>query len=138
MIFSRNAYAVHFFLLGAFAGALSELFNGIRTGLSSVTKSHILAYTFIIIYGGLLLIVPHDLFGTFPFLSSISITIGMYFFSGVVMRVFIIAGFFLWLIYSIKVFSIGGIIAYSILLITHTTTIFRLIGDDKKKNETNL
>ena len=51
--------------------------------------------------------------------------------AGAAMRLFIVAGFSLWLIYSIHVFSIGGIIAYSILLVTHTVTIFRLMKDGK-------
>ena len=120
-------FALHYFLLGAIPGALSELLNGTRAGLSSFTKSRLLAFAFLFLYIALLFIIPENALDTLPFLSSILITIGIYFFHGISMRLFYICGFMLWLIYSIYVMSIGGIIVFLILILTSSITIRKLI-----------
>jgi hypothetical protein len=122
--------SLHFFLLGALPGALSELLNGTRTVLSIYTRSRFLAFSFLGFYAIVLLTVPDNLIETLPFISSLSITAGLYFYQGISMRLFNLAGWICWLIYSISVFSIGGIIVFSILLVTTTITIFRLRRDN--------
>ncbi|HEY8191091.1 MAG TPA: YgjV family protein, partial [Alphaproteobacteria bacterium] len=118
--------SLHFFLLGALPGALSELLNGTRTALSIYTRSSLLAFSFLGFYAIVLFTVPDNLVEALPFISSLSITTGLYFHQGIPMRLFNLAGWICWLIYSISVFSIGGIMVFSILLVTTTITIFRL------------
>lgn len=122
-------FSIHYFVLGAFAGALSEFLNGTRTGLSAYFKSNYLGWFFIALYGVLLIIIPADIFAALPFISSILITVGLYFFQSVKMRLFYMAGFALWLIYSIKVLSVGGILLFITLLCTSSYTIYKLYRD---------
>ena len=122
-------FALHFFLLGAISGAVTELLNGTRTGLASFTKSKILAYAFLTIYTALLLIIPQTPIETLPFIAALLITTGLFFFQSIKMRLFYIAGFSLWVIYSIAVQSLGGIIVFTMLITTSTITITRLYKD---------
>ena len=124
---SSFTYAIHFFMLDAESGMYSELLNGCRVGLSVYTKSKVVAFCFIGIYSGLLLWVPETPHEAIPFVSSLFITIGLYFFNGVKMRLFYLFGFALWLLYSLFVLSIGGVISYSVLLFTTLLTIHQLL-----------
>lgn len=122
-------FSVHYFMLGAIPGALSEILNATRTGLSSFTQSKILAYIFLTLYVALLFLVPDNLIGTFPFLCGILVTVGLYFFKGIKMRLFYIAGFALWLAYTISVMSWGGILVFSLLLISTSRTVYQMMKD---------
>ncbi|MCB1531667.1 MAG: YgjV family protein [Alphaproteobacteria bacterium] len=119
-------FSLHYFLLGAYPGAIAEILNGTRTSISSFTQSKLLAVIFIGIYMTLTILIPENLIETAPFIAAILITIGLYFFRGINMRLFYLIGFALWLAYSIIVNSIGGIIVFAILLCTTSLTIWRL------------
>lgn len=131
-------YALHFFMLGAATGVIAELFNGARVGLSYLTRSKYLAFFFLAAYGVMIFIVPETFIDTLPFLSSLSITTGLYFYEDIKLRIFYLIGFLFWLIYSIAVFSIGGTISYIVLLVLTSITIFRLVRNKRKACETNL
>ena len=119
-------FSVHYFLLGAIPGALSELLNGIRTGLSAYTQARALAFFFLVIYVVCLLVIPENLVTALPFIAGFCVTTGLYFYQGVRMRLFYLAAGIMWLVYSLSVFSIGGIVLFSIVTITTSITIFRL------------
>ena len=133
---SSFSYAIHFFMLGANSGMYSELLNGCRVGLSAYTKSRVVAFCFIGIYLGLLLGVPERPHEAIPFVSSLFITIGLYFFAGVKMRLFYLIGFALWLLYSLFVLSFGGVISYSVLIFTTLLTIRQLLKEKKFSEKT--
>lgn len=123
-------FSVHYFMLGAIPGALSEILNATRTAISSVKPSKTLGYIFLGIYVVLLFVIPDSLIETFPFLCGILVTVGLYFFNGIKMRLFYIAGFALWLAYTIAVMSWGGIIVFSVLLISTSRTVLRMIKEE--------
>lgn len=123
---SSLIFSAHYFLLGAIPGALSEILNGTRTIISAYTQTRIAAFFFLGINVALLFAIPYDFIQTLPFISSLSITIGLFFYQGIRMRFFYLLGWALWLIYSTSVFSLGGMIVFTVLLVTTLTTIIRL------------
>lgn len=124
-------FSVHYFFLGAIPGALSELLNGTRTGLSAYTQARGLAFLFLLIYTVCLFVIPESIVTALPFIAGFSVTAGLYFYEGVRMRLFYLAAWIMWLVYSLSVISIGGIVLFSIVTITTSMTIFRLLRDQK-------
>ena len=119
-------FTIHYFLLGAIPGALSELFNSARTGLSAYIQSKLLGVFFLSLYIFMLFIVPDTPTEALPFIASLSITIGLYFYTGIAMRACHLCGWIIWLIYSIQIVSIGSTILFTILTITTTISILKL------------
>lgn len=119
-------FVIHYFLLGAIPGAVSEFFNSARTGLSAYIQSKLLGTLFLSLYILMLFIVPNTLTEALPFIASLSITIGLYFYTGATMRLCHLCGWIIWLIYSIQITSIGSIILFTILTITTTASIIKL------------
>jgi hypothetical protein len=122
-------FAIHYAMLGAHAGALSEALNATRTSLSLKWKSKYIGLLFVRFYVFLLIVHSRSLIEACPYLCGIIITLGLYFLTGIKLRLCYLIGYSLWLLYSIAAFSIGGIILFSITLITLSLTIFRLSKD---------
>lgn len=122
-------FSIHFFLLGAMPGALTAIISSTRSGVSLFTKSKVFAYGFLALYSILIFIIPQSYIEALPFIAGILFTVGIYFLEGIKMRILFLITFMLWVIYSLYVFSVGGIILFTIMLITTNITIYRIIKD---------
>ena len=105
--------AVHFWMLGAYTGAVTVIVTGIRNVVSIRAKWPRLAFIFVaayIIVGIYKYQTPVDLFATS---ASILSTFSLFYLSGIRMRAALTVTFSLWLIHNIIVGSIGGILLES-------------------------
>lgn len=131
-------FSIHYILLGAYAGAISEAVNAVRTGATLKTKSRYIGLFFAALYGVLLVTQSQNMIDMCPYLCGIILTGGLYFLSGIKLRLCYLIGYTLWLIYSIAAGSVGGTVLFSITLVTISTTIFRLSKDHKRDNNKRL
>jgi len=126
-------FAVHFYMLGAFAAMIVSAINILRIGLSlKFHKSNALCLTFIISYliaGFITYQSPIDIL---PIISSSIGTISMYLLSGVTFRYISMIPSLSWLTHNIIVMSIGGIITEIFVLIGLLSAIIRIKSDNKK------
>ena len=127
-------FSAHFFLLSAWVGAASELLNSVRTYMSIKGIKKKTGIFFCLVYALLMLIMSDGFITHLPFIASISITYGIYFCHGKKLRLLYLLGWFLWLVYSIAVVSVGAIILFMILCSTTTYTILKMGNDLSKKN----
>ena len=95
-------FAIHFLMLGAYAGLFINLANAFRNGLSIKYKNHnSFVYVFIALYlviGGLLYESLKDIF---PIISGVVGSYGMYKLSGFKLRACFMISSGAWLVYGI-------------------------------------
>lgn len=121
-----STFALHYFLLGAHAGMFSELLNASRNLISQKWKYRALGFVFAGINAAMLLWKADDIWSALPYCAGIIISLSLYNLKGIGLRIGYIAGFSLWLTYTIYQFSIGGMLMFSIAIILYATNIYRL------------
>ena len=124
-------YAIHFYLLGAVSGAVTELLSGTRLAVSMFNKHKYIAYGFIAVYLALIPVLVTTPLDALPLIASIIFTIAVYFLEGIRMRLLFLCNFILWLTYCIYTGSLGGMISYAIMFSATCLTIFKLHRDQK-------
>ncbi len=130
-------FALHFLLLGAYAGAIVNIVNAFRSGLSiKFHRSTKMMVLFIFVYLFLAILTFEQIINLLPYISGILGAYSLYQLSGIPMRVFGLIGSFLWLTYNIIFMSIGGIITECFVISVNCITIYRIFKDNKKLNET--
>lgn len=128
-------FAVHFLMLGAYAGVFVTLLNTCRAGFSiKFHKSTKMMFFFWGIYILAAVIVYEKPIDLFPFFSSILGTYSMFKLSGIKLRLLGMLGSSSWLVYGIVFHSVGGIITEISVMVLNTLTILRLMSDKKKQS----
>ena len=129
---SSLVFALHFALLGAPAGAYSELMTAVRSLAAAYWKKTAVGIAFIVAYiaMGAYMVNPTNawsLVETLPFIASVAGTIGMFWCRGVGLRVAFNAGQTCWLAYSLYTGSIGGSLLYAVLILGTIKTSLSLL-----------
>ncbi len=128
------AFSAHFFLLDAYAGAIVNIINIFRMGLSiKYHKSDLLMGGFIAIYVGVAFLTYETVYHILPVVSGIVGSVAVFKLSGIKMRLLMYIGSVSWLTYDIIFKSIGGIITELFAMCTNAITIYRLMQDKKKQ-----
>ena len=128
--------SLHFFLLGAQSGAAITLLAGIRNLISLHKHNTYVGFIFLILYvtvGVLRYKVPLDVL---PVISALLGTIAIFYLSGIKMRLFLMAGTSLWIIYNALVFSIGPFFMELFILIVTAHAAYRLWKAPSTNNHT--
>ncbi len=122
--------AVHFILLGAYAGAGAAAIAGVRGFLSIKHWAKPLAPVFFLVY------VPlgfsaETYIDFLPIAAGLMGTYAMFFTSGIKMRVLFLFGTLLWLVHNGLKGSIGGTLLEVFFLAANTLTIYRMNNERK-------
>lgn len=128
-------HLLHYLLLGSFVSALAAALSALRTTAAIYTHSKRVALLFIatsIILGAM---VAEDLTHIWPLLGTIIGTYSVFVLKGVAMRLGFLVGGFCWMTNNLLVGSIGGTLLEVTLLVTNMITIYRLLQDNKRRQE---
>lgn len=109
LIIHTILYGIHFFLLGLPTAVISCVIALVRICLSIYTKSWICAVILICASIGSAFLLSQTSVGVLPLLASVVLTISLFRFEGLKLRLGLLAGSILWLIHNIFVGSWGGI-----------------------------
>lgn len=136
MVVGSFLFAVHFYMLGAYTGAIVNFINSFRGGLSiKFHKSNKIMLTFIVIYLCLAIVTYDQIINLLPFVTGVLGCFILYQLSGIPMRLAILVSSSLWMTYNIIFMSIGGIITEMFVMSVNCITIYRLFKDKKKVDE---
>jgi len=135
-IASTILFATHFFMLGAFSGALLNVLSMLRNIIICFKKEKwatpkIWFPVFAILFAIAVYFSGDGLLGILPFAGCMFMSIGLHIDNSTVARRYIICSSPCWLIYNAINLSIGGVIAEIINLISLVSSIIRY--DIKKK-----
>jgi len=125
-ILSSIIFSIHFILLSAIPAAISEIITAARYYFADRYKKIWMGILFIGFYILCAVFIADSLFDFFPFVASVIGTTAIFFLNGISMRILFILGQAMWVVYSVIVFSLGGIILYLALIMMTATTIYRL------------
>jgi len=133
LIIGNLLFAIHFFMLGAFAGMCVNIINIMRVGCSiKFHKSNKVMFVFFLIYSLVAALIYEKPYDLLPIFSSFLGTYSMFKLSGIKLRLLGLLGSSAWLTYGIIFQSIGGIITEVTGIILNLTTVYRLQRDNKK------
>ncbi len=123
---SAAVMALHFWLLGAPAGAAAAVITSLRTILSLWPRFRILLPLFLLVYAAIgytVYTTPRDIL---PILASMNGTIAMFCFSGIRLRLMLMIGTAMWIGFNILEGSLGGLMLEGFFLIANIRTVMRL------------
>jgi hypothetical protein len=133
---AATLFSIHFFLLGAYAGAAVAAINATRTFLSlKGFKSNKILIFFLSVYVCVGILIYDSWVDIFPILSGFVATIGLFKFSGIKLRASFFVSESAWLAYGFIVKSIGGIITSVFSLCANLHIIYRLYKDQKHEQK---
>lgn len=117
---------LHFFMLGAQAAAISCLISSLRTWISGYYRQPLVMWFFIALIW--LMGVPaisHPIEWLTVFGTSAG-TLGLFLFSGLRLRLCMLAGSAMWLIHNLWAGSLGGALQEGTFVLINLYTLFRL------------
>lgn len=117
---------LHFYFLGVPTAAAANFLSFIRTIASVWLNKPYMGWLFIglnIVWGGFLFTSP---LGVLPIIAACLGTYGLFFLSGIKLRLAFMTGAICWIINNIIVGSIGGVLLETMVLVTNLITIVRL------------
>ncbi len=127
-------FALHFFLLAAYAGAIITFLNSVRTLVSmKFHGSNYILIGFLCLYVVAGIIVYERPLDLLPIFSGAIATFAFYKLSGIKLRIMFLFTEAGWTIYSIVIKSLGGLVTNTFILGTNATTIYRLMRDKKRE-----
>lgn len=133
IIIGSLLFAAHFLMIGAVTGALMNVINFFRVGLSiKFHKSKKLFFFFIATYLVAAYFTYSQPVDFLPLISSLVGTFSMYFLSGLAFRFCVLLSSSSWLTHNILIGSVGGIITELFVLFATFTVIYRLYIDRKR------
>lgn len=136
MMIGSLTFAVHFYLLGAYAGATVNVINAFLGGFSiRFHKSNKVMFFFIFIYSIIAFFTFEKLISLLPYVTGILGCIALYRLSGIPLRLLILVSSSLWMTYNIIFMSIGGIITEMFVMSVNCITIYRLFKDQQKVDD---
>ncbi len=123
--------SLHFYLLGAQSASGVTLLAGIRNVIALHKHSKAIGIIFLFLYivvGIVRYQTPVDIL---PICSAILGTIAIFYLSGIKMRIFLMAGTFLWIIHNAIVFSVGPFFMELIIFFVTAYTTYTLWKSSK-------
>ncbi len=127
-------FAVHYFMLGGYAGMVTNLLNFLRVGSSiKFHKSKKIMWVFLGAYLFSALFVVKEPTDLLPIFASLIGTYSMFMLSGIKMRVVGLFASASWLGYGILYKSIGGMITDSVSIALTIRTIFKMKKEQDSK-----
>ena len=131
-ITSNFVYAVHYFLLGGLSGAFCCVIGMIRNvTLIKCDNKKIILPIFITIYSFITLLFYEGIYSLLPMMANLSYLIGMSYKNKKVLLKGALVSSSCWIIYAIFVSSYVSIVTESILLISNTLQLIRMINKQK-------
>lgn len=131
-ITSNFVYAVHYFLLGGLSGAFCCVIGMIRNvTLIKCDNKKIILPIFITIYSFITLLFYEGIYSLLPMMANLSYLIGMSYKNKKVLLKAALVSSSCWIIYAIFVSSYVSIVTESILLISNTIQLIRMINKQK-------
>jgi len=131
-ITSNFVYAVHYFLLGGLSGAFCCVIGMIRNvTLIKCDNKKIILPIFITIYSLITLLFYEGIYSLLPMMANLSYLIGMSYKNKKVLLKGALVSSSCWIIYAIFVSSYVSIVTESILLISNTIQLIRMINKQK-------
>lgn len=124
MILSNILNLTHYFLLGAYSGCFTKFvaifrdFFIILKSKNKVLSSSFVLMIFVIIYVIMGVLTYDGVFSIFPILAAIIYLIPVWYGNCNIIRKTAFIGYFLWLIYNIFIFSMAGIIANVVSIVS--------------------
>lgn len=126
----------HFILMGSYTAAASAALAASRWGLSIFVAVRKRAYIFVPLFISLFIICAvltfRQWYDIFPPMASICVTLGLFYFSRIRLRLILLTGNFLWIAHNFFALSYGPLIMESFLLISNIIMIIRFVVDNKK------
>ncbi len=133
-ITSNFVYAVHYFLLGGLSGAFCCVIGMIRNvTLIKCDNKKIILPIFITIYSLITLLFYEGIYSLLPMMANLSYLIEMTYKNKKVLLKGALVSSSCWIIYAIFVSSYVSIVTESILLISNTIQLIRMINKQKIK-----
>jgi len=129
-------FLIHFLMLGATAGAITNVVNASR-GLSSIKfhKSNKLMFFFMTVYLICAFVFVEKWLDVLPFATGFIGSYALFQLHGIALRSLVISTSFMWMVYHIYFMSIGGIITECFIISVNCITIYRLLKD-RQYNDT--
>ena len=131
---SSLLFAAHYYLIGAFAGMAISAVNAARNSSSIFFyQSRLILGIFLCAYivsGVLTIETGIDIL---PFIAAISVCIGMFLLQGLRFRLVLIFTSLLWIIYTVFVGSIGGLINSAAMFFISINTAYRVYCDERRQ-----
>ena len=134
-ITSNFVYAVHYFLLGGLSGAFC-CFIGMFRNLTLIkcNNKKIILPIFITIYSLITIIFYENIYSLLPMMANLSYLIGMTYKNKKILLKGALVSSTCWILYAIFVSSYVSIVTESILLISNTIQLMKIIKNNKKVN----
>jgi hypothetical protein len=120
------SYAVHFFLLGSAIAAFASLVTCARALLSLYTRSRWVALGILVVNLTFGALTVRTLAGLLPVLASSAGTVAFFWFSGLTLRLVLLASTACWLANNVLVGSIGGTLLELFIGVANGITCYRL------------
>ena len=132
-----SVFTLHFFLLGAYAGAVVGAINASRTitSMKYHNSNKVLGF-FIVLYVLAAIYFFKDVIDLLPIFSGAVSTIALFKLSGIKLRVAYLVTESGWLAYTIIIKSLGGLITNVFVISTNVLTIYRLLKDKRNEQKT--
>lgn len=131
-------FIIHFFMLGATAGAITSTINSTR-GLASIKfhKSKRVMFIFMSFYILAALLFVEQWIDFLPYATGVIGCYALYMLSGLKLRLLITVSAIFWLIYNIYFLSLGGILTEVFVISANCLTIYRILKGQKTPHETS-
>ncbi|MEY8408703.1 YgjV family protein [Parasutterella excrementihominis] len=126
-------YGIHFVLLGLPAAVISCVIALARITLSIYTRSLLCAAVLIIISVATALALSRSTVEILPLAASVVLTLSMFRFDGIKLRLGLLAGSILWLIHNVCVQSWGGIFLETCFCLSTLWGLWNLVREQSGK-----
>lgn len=120
---------IHFYLMGSVNSTIASVLSFSRTVVSIKYSHSYLGVIFIILnilWGATVMHAPIDVL---PILGACIGTYGLFYLSGINMRLAFLLGSICWILNNIYIGSIGGVLLESLVIVVNLLTIYRLSKD---------
>lgn len=124
---------IHFAMMGAIAGAVGVLINGLRTYVTIHRRTPVIMYTFMILLFAMTLPYMEHPIELLAILGSTVGTWALFKTQGIKMRALVLFNSVCWFTHNLWIGSIGGSLIEGTFIITNILTIYRLYKDTQKE-----
>lgn len=132
---SAATWVVHYGLLGAWAGSITEILVTVRSILSAYMTDkrhkHLAAGFFLIGFVIVGVFTYHYFYDVFVVAACMLGTVSMVYWDGIKMRWGMLVTLILWLLYTLFAGSIGGVMSSVTIVTTQIITLLRMYRDKK-------
>ena len=133
LIIHTVLYGVHFALLGLPTAVVSCVIALARITLSIYTRSLLCAAALIIISAAMALALSRSTVDILPLAASVVLTLSLFRFDGIKLRLGLLAGSILWLIHNVYFQSWGGICLETCFCLSTLWGLWTMVGEQNEK-----